>query len=162
MGDNGSGKTTLLRLIRKTLEPTSGTTYLHEGIKIALIPQRLEEVFREDTLLDNFRESGLKETVVRQYLGSALIRRNKVHEPVSNFSRGELMRAAAVKCVLMRAEFMLLDEPTSNLDIESIEVLEKLLDEFQGGYLIISHDRAFAANAAERLYMLEEGRLRLV
>jgi ATP-binding cassette subfamily F protein 3 len=64
--------------------------------------------------------------------------------------------------LLLRAEFLFLDEPTSHLDIESIEVLEQLLGQFRGGMLVISHDRAFVENVAETLYVLEGGRLRLV
>jgi ATPase subunit of ABC transporter with duplicated ATPase domains len=62
----------------------------------------------------------------------------------------------------MRAEFMFLDEPTSHLDIESIEVLEQLLQGFAGGFLMISHDRSFVSNVAEKLYGLDDGRLALL
>lgn len=101
-------------------------------------------------------------TVVRQYLGAALIRKDKVTEPIDQFSHGELMRSAIVKCILSKAEFLFLDEPTTHLDIESIEVLEHLLQNFNGGFLLISHDRSFVSNVADKLYMLEDGRLRLV
>lgn len=159
MGENGSGKTTLLRLIQKQMEPVSGRVTLNSAVKMGCVPQGLEGFFTEGSLLDNFSECGLAESVVRQYLGSVLIRKDKVHEPISSFSRGELMRAAVTRCVLEQVEFLLLDEPTSHLDIESIEVLEKLLDEFSGGFLVVSHDRTFAANVCDRLFMLEGGRL---
>jgi ATPase subunit of ABC transporter with duplicated ATPase domains len=81
---------------------------------------------------------------------------------LGNFSFGELMRAAIVKCILLKAEFLLLDEPTSHLDLESIEVLENLLAHFGGGFLMISHDRSFVANVTDRLFLVSEGRLTLV
>ncbi|MDH3939134.1 MAG: ABC transporter ATP-binding protein, partial [candidate division Zixibacteria bacterium] len=67
-----------------------------------------------------------------------------------------------VRCLLLRSEFLLLDEPTSHLDIESIEVLERMLDSFTGGFLLISHDRSFVQNVAHQLYLLAGSRLRLV
>ena len=91
-----------------------------------------------------------------------MLRGDKVNQSVRSLSSGELMRAALVNCILERAEFLLLDEPTSHLDIESIVVLEQLLAQFRGGFLMISHDRSFVAHTAERLYFVEGGRLRLV
>jgi ATP-binding cassette subfamily F protein 3 len=62
----------------------------------------------------------------------------------------------------LQAEFLLLDEPTSHLDIESIEVLERLLEAFQGGFLLISHDRRFVEHVVEKLYVLDGARIRLI
>ena len=69
------------------------------------------------------------------------------------------MRAAIVKCILEKAEFLLLDEPTSHLDIESVEILEQLLQNFPGGFLIISHDRQFVENVADKMYLLDRRRI---
>ncbi len=91
-----------------------------------------------------------------------MIRKDKPEDLVANFSYGELMRAAIVKCILSQAEFLFLDEPTSHLDIESIDVLEQLLTDFPGGFLLISHDRTFVENVADQLCLLEDGHLRLV
>jgi ATPase subunit of ABC transporter with duplicated ATPase domains len=162
MGTNGSGKSTLLRLVQKHLRPSRGRSYLNRAVKTAYVPQGLSGFFQRESLLDNFADCPCDETTIRRHLGSALIRGDKAHEPVMAFSYGELMRAAIVKCLLLRAEFLFLDEPTSHLDIESIEVLEQLLGQFHGGMLVISHDRAFVENVAETLYMLESGQLRLV
>lgn len=162
MGANGAGKTTLLRLILGQLLPSRGSVYLNEAVKTAYVPQGLQGLFPCERLLDSFADCGCDETLVRVHLGAALLRGDKVHEPLSHFSYGELMRAAIVKCLLERAEFLFLDEPTSHLDIESIEVLERMFGSFGGGLLMISHDRAFVENVAERLFVLEGGRLRLV
>jgi len=161
MGANGTGKSTLFKLILGELEPSQGERSLHPSVRLRYIPQGLAGFFTKASLLDNLRDSA-SETTVRQCLGAALLRCDKVVNPVNSFSQGELMRAAIVKFILERAEFLLLDEPTSHLDIESIQVLEQLLRNFQGGFLIVSHDRSFVENVSDKLYLLEEGRVRLV
>jgi ATPase subunit of ABC transporter with duplicated ATPase domains len=144
------------------LTPQRGSCYRNEGVRIAHVPQGLTGFFRHDRLLDNFDDCDCDQTTIRKYLGAVQIRNEKACDRIGSFSYGELMRAAIVKCILMRAEFMFLDEPTSHLDIESIEVLEQLLQSFPGGFLLISHDRSFVANVAEKLYTLDDGRLLLV
>lgn len=162
MGPNGAGKSTIIRLILQQLRPTHGTAYLNESVRLAFVPQGLAGCFTKSRLLDNFVDVPVAQNVVRQFLGSVLLRGEKVNQPVASLSSGELMRAALVKCILGRAEFLILDEPTSHLDIESIVVLEQLLRDYRGGFLMISHDRAFVSNTARRLYLVEDGRLRLV
>ena len=162
MGANGIGKSTLLNLISGSLKPVSGECQLNKNVKLYNIPQGLKGFYKEKTLLENFRDTGRSETDIRLHLASVFIRRERVHEPIENFSYGELMRSAIVKCVLEQAEFLIMDEPTSHLDIESIEVLEKILGDFPGGFLIVSHDRSFVANVSDELYLLEKGRLRII
>ncbi|MFH1893647.1 MAG: ATP-binding cassette domain-containing protein [Candidatus Zixiibacteriota bacterium] len=162
MGTNGSGKSTIIGLALQNLQPTRGDCCLTSGVKNAYVPQGLAGFYQKENLLDNFDSCGCDETTIRQYLGAALLRKEKVCEPIGNFSYGELMFAAIVKCILEKAEFLFLDEPTSHLDIESIEVLEQLLQDFGGGFLLISHDRSFVANVADKLYVLDGGRLRQV
>ncbi len=162
MGANGSGKSTILNIIRQMLTPCEGSCHVNESVPISVLPQGLQGVFEGRRLLDHFSDCGYSETVVRQYLGAALIRKDKVRDPVESFSYGELMRAAIVKAILARAEFLILDEPTSHLDIESIQILEHVLTGYPGGIIFVSHDRRFVENMAEKLYLLEQGRLRLV
>jgi ATP-binding cassette subfamily F protein 3 len=162
MGGNGSGKSTLINMALGYIEPDSGERKINEGVRTAYLPQGLMGFFAESSLLENFADVDMSETRIRQYLGAALIRKDKVNRPVTEFSAGELMRAAVVKCILSRAEFLFLDEPTSHLDLESIEILERLLQDFDGGFLTVSHDRAFVENIADKLYYLEDGHLRLV
>ncbi len=162
MGANGAGKSTIFKLITGQLSPTAGVCYLNEKVRLRYLAQGLEGFFTRERLLDNFATLGCDETTVRQFLGAALIRREKTKDQLGRFSQGELMRAAIVHCLLDRVEFLLLDEPTSHLDIESVEVLERLLESYQGGFLVISHDRTFVENVSERLYLLEAGRVRLV
>ncbi|MFZ5980208.1 MAG: ATP-binding cassette domain-containing protein [Candidatus Zixiibacteriota bacterium] len=162
MGTNGAGKSTLLKIILGEIRAQKGERCFNENVPIKYLPQGLARFFTEPRLIDNFRDTGCDETGVRSYLGSVLLRGDKVTEPVDRFSQGELMRAGIVKCILQQAEFLVLDEPTSHLDIESVQVLERVLGAFPGGYLIISHDRTFVENVAERLYLLENGRIMMV
>ncbi len=162
MGSNGSGKSTTIRLAMGQLIPSKGTCYCNAGVNTVHVPQGLAGFFNRELLLDNFGDCGYDQTTIRKYLGAALIRKDKACEPVGSFSYGELMRAAIVKCILMRAEFLFLDEPTSHLDIESIAVLEQMLIGFAGGFLLVSHDRSLVGNVAEKLYTLHDGRLLLV
>lgn len=161
MGDNGSGKTTILKLLTEELQPVSGELHVNDGVNMRHLPQGLAGFFSEGVLIDNFADCG-DQTTVRQHLGSVLLRRDKVTRPLHDFSQGELMRAALVHCVLQKAEFLLLDEPTSHLDIESIEVLQRLLAAFRGGFLLVSHDRRFVEHVADKLYLLEDARIRLI
>lgn len=162
MGANGAGKSTLLKIVLGEIRAQKGERDFNENVPVKYLPQGLAGFFPEKRLIDNFRDTGCDETSVRSHLGSVLLRGDKVAEPVDRFSQGELMRAGIVKCILQRAEFLVLDEPTSHLDIESVQVLERMLAAFPGGYLIISHDRTFVENVAERLYLLKDGRMALV
>jgi ATP-binding cassette subfamily F protein 3 len=162
MGPNGSGKTTILKLAQGLLVPVSGSAQINRNVRAAHVPQGLKNFYRHDTFIENFRKTGHDKTTIRRFLGGALIRKDKIHDSIEQFSYGELMRAAIVKCILSQAEFLFLDEPTTHLDIESIEILEHLLNDFQGGFLIISHDRSFVANVCDRLNLLEDGRIKIL
>jgi len=120
------------------------------------LPQDVQVAFKHEILLDNLTDCGLQESRVRQYLGAARLRREKGLQPVSTLSRGELMRAWIVGAILAKAEFLFLDEPTNHLEIESLAVLDQLLDEFCGGMLFISHDRAFIAHHAEKVFSIRD------
>ena len=162
MGTNGTGKTTLLKIIMGQLNPSRGKLSVNDSVKLAYIPQGLQGFFTKSTLLENFSGCPYTETDIRKYLGAVMLRRDKVTNDLGAFSYGELMRAAVVRCILEQAEFLLWDEPTSHLDIESIAVLENILNEFQGGFLIISHDRAFVENTAKNLYLLEDNSVKII
>jgi ATPase subunit of ABC transporter with duplicated ATPase domains len=160
IGENGSGKTTLMRCLIGELTPSEGNIRINKGIKYSYIPQKVQKTFKRGTLLDNMRIPDLEETLIRKALGGARFREGKVHQDIFTLSYGEQMRAAILKAVLGKVEFLFLDEPTNHLDIESLEVLDDLLNEYPGGMLFISHDRHFIAEHGEKLLSLENGRLK--
>ncbi len=160
IGGNGEGKTSLLRAAAGELPVAAGRVQRHPTASVGVVPQGLEGFFAHETLLPNLMDLGHEEAQVRQFLGAARLRRESALQPVDRLSAGERMRCALVRLVLQRCELLLLDEPTTHLDLESLEVLEEMLDAFPGGFLVVSHDRRFVANTCERILVLESGRLR--
>lgn len=155
IGPNGSGKTTLLRCLLGEEDVDKGEVKLSEHVNYRYLPQNVEAGFKRGILLDNLTAYGVQESRVRQYLGAARLRKDKVLQPVSTLSRGELMRAWIVGAILARADFLFLDEPTNHLDIESLAVLDELIMGFPGGMFAISHDRAFIARHANRVLSIQ-------
>ncbi|MDE2889368.1 MAG: ABC-F family ATP-binding cassette domain-containing protein [Gemmatimonadota bacterium] len=159
MGPNGAGKTTLLNVMMGNLPPDSGAVYFNTNARVGYLTQGLDGFYEREIFLDNFIDAGYGESEVRQYLGAARLKADKVVRPVQTLSYGERMRGAIVKMILKRMEFLVLDEPTTHLDIESVEVLEGLLETFPGGFLVVSHDRRLISRVADEVYILDEGRL---
>jgi len=159
IGPNGTGKTTLMRCLIGAIKPKTGQVYMNENVKWVYLPQRIETFFQKEILLDNFMVFDMSETEIRTILGAAKFRREKVFQQVSTLSKGELTRAAIVWATLSRAEFLFMDEPTNHLDIESLEVLDALIENFGGGMLFISHDRHFISRHAQDVYYLQDKKL---
>lgn len=159
IGSNGSGKTTLMKCLLGRLQPDSGSISRNDYVKWLYLPQNIQDYFQAEILLDNLMIYGVEETIVRQFLGAAKLRRDRVLQPISTLSYGELMRAAIVSAILASCEFLFLDEPTNHLDIESLEVLDQLLEDFPGGMLFISHDRQFIAKNARTIFSFESSML---
>jgi len=159
MGPNGAGKTTLLNVMTGKLSPDSGAVYFNSNAKVGYLTQGLDGFYNREIFLDNFIDDDYGVSEVRQFLGAAKLRADKVVRPVRTLSYGERMRGAIVKMILKRMEFLVLDEPTTHLDIESVEVLERLLETFPGGFAVVSHDRRLITRVADDIYMLENGKL---
>ena len=162
IGENGSGKTTLMRILVNDLTPDAGDCYRNDAVRWLYLPQDIRRFFTHEVLLENMARYGHSEVFVRQALGAARIRNDRVFSKVDELSRGELMRCALVSAILAKTEFLFMDEPTNHLDIESLEVLRSLLEQFDGGVLFISHDRYFIAQQAQTLYGLTRQRLYLM
>ncbi|OAA29457.1 hypothetical protein AT15_01940 [Kosmotoga arenicorallina S304] len=161
IGSNGCGKTTLVKCFVGELDPV-GELYRNDNIRWEYIPQDVRTFFRAGNLLDNLRVSDIDELQLRQALGAAGFRKDKVLQKIDSLSYGELMRAAILKSMLRETEFLFLDEPTNHLDIESLELLDELLKRFPGGFLAISHDRHFIATHGNKLYSFEGGNVKLL
>ncbi|HPE70483.1 MAG TPA: ATP-binding cassette domain-containing protein, partial [Thermotogota bacterium] len=157
VGPNGCAKTTLLRCLLGKLSPSQGEVHRHTGVRVFFLPQNLLGFFRARVLLDNLLVYGVDQAKVRNILGSALIRGESVFQLVETLSGGQRMRVAIVASILAKADFLVLDEPTAHLDIESRQVLDEMLEAFPGGLLFVSHDRHFIARHAQTTYTMYQG-----
>ena len=144
-GANGAGKTSLLRLITGDLQPVCGE--IRRFVPLAIFDQQMSLIDRGATLYDNFRRlnKGASDNDVHAALARFSFRGESAARLAGGLSGGELLRAA-LACVLggtLKPELLILDEPTNHLDLDSIEALEKALNDYAGGLLLVSHDQAF-------------------
>lgn len=163
VGPNGAGKTTLLKIIGGELEPTSGERTLGRGVKLGMFSQhQTESLDMTATILEEVERvlpSGNREKA-RSMLGRFLFSKADVFKKISVLSGGEKARVALAKILAVPPNVLLLDEPTSHLDIASREVLEDALSDFDGSIIVISHDREFLSRLADRIVEIDAGTLR--
>jgi len=160
VGENGTGKTTLVRLLLGELEPTEGQIRLGTNLQVAYFDQLRGELDLERNALDNLAEG--REFIdingqskhVRGYLQEFLFTPERARSPVSVFSGGERARLLLAKLFSKPANILVLDEPTNDLDVETLELLEEQLAEFKGTVIIISHDREFLDNVVTDVIFL--------
>lgn len=163
LGENGIGKSTLMQIMTGSLAVVGGQARITDTVNWFYIPQGLRGFWRDERqLLGNFTVVGINEAMARRFLGAAGIWGEQVKKPLSAYSYGELMRAALVLCILSKAEFIFMDEPTSHLDVDTIMIMEKMLQDFPGGFALISHDQRFVENVADKLMLIKDGKLELV
>lgn len=161
VGANGSGKTTLVKLLLGLIQPTSGFIKHSPTNKIAFFDQNRENINKEETLMGNVAEGddyieiqGTKKHVIG-YLSDFLFSPKKCRTLAKTLSGGEQNRLMLAKLFAKPANVLVLDEPTNDLDIESLDVLENLLLTYQGTVIIISHDREFIDNIATHCIAFE-------
>jgi ATP-binding cassette subfamily F protein uup len=149
IGANGSGKTTLLRLLVGALEPDSGTIRRGARLQIAYFDQQREQLDPEQSVADNVSEGNTTVIVngeprhVIGYLADFLFPRERAVSPVKSLSGGERNRLMLARLFARPANVLVLDEPTNDLDLETLELLEERIGEFEGTVLVVTHDRAF-------------------
>lgn len=154
LGANGSGKTTLLKLLLGKLTPTQGTIEVGTKLEVAYFDQLRHQLDPEKTVMDNVAEGSDTLTIngqskhVLSYLSDFLFSPQRSRTPVKALSGGERARLLLAKLFTKPANLLVLDEPTNDLDIETLELLEEVLSEFKGTVLIVSHDRSFLDNVA--------------
>ncbi|MFO7767035.1 MAG: ATP-binding cassette domain-containing protein [Pelovirga sp.] len=152
LGPNGCGKTTLLRLLTGELQPTSGTLRLGTNLEIAYFDQLREQLDGDKSVKQNLADDhdqvliGGKPRHVYGYLQDFLFTPDRARTPVRILSGGEKNRLLLAKLFSRPANLLILDEPTNDLDMETLELLEELLLDFQGTVLLVSHDRNFVNN----------------
>lgn len=143
-GKNGSGKSTLLKIINKQLTSFSGTVRIND-IKISYLDQHCEFLNNNQTILENIQNinSNISEKDCRDLLAQFLFRTNAVYKKVCDLSGGEKLRVALACILLKQPDLILLDEPTNNMDLDSIKVLENILNQYCGALVVVSHDEVF-------------------
>ena len=152
IGPNGSGKTTLLRLLVGDLEPDAGTVKQGARLEIAYYDQQREQLDPDATVADSVNDGnttvspGGQPRHVIGYLADFLFPRERAASPVKSLSGGERNRLLLARLFAKPANVLVLDEPTNDLDIETLELLEELIGNFDGTVLLVSHDRAFLDN----------------
>jgi ATP-binding cassette subfamily F protein 3 len=152
VGPNGSGKTVLLRLLAGELAPSSGERWAGPSIVMDHLTQAVAELPDDATALDVVRDArAMSEAEAVRRLMAFLFDYEQARRPVSAMSGGERTRLRCLTLMLGGANCLLLDEPTNHLDIESVEVLEKALESYDGTVLAVSHDRYFLDRIADRV-----------
>jgi ATP-binding cassette subfamily F protein uup len=166
IGPNGSGKTTLLRLLLGQLEPDTGAIRLGTNIEIAYFDQLREQLDEEASVFDTIADGaefvvvGAQRKHVHGYLQEFLFPPERARTPVRALSGGERNRLLLARLFTRTFNVLVLDEPTNDLDIETLDLLEALLLEFTGTLLVVSHDRAFLDNAVTSTLAFEgQGRV---
>jgi len=161
IGPNGSGKTTLLRLLLGELQPQSGSIELGTNIEVAYFDQLRSQLDENQTVLDNVGQgrdtisiNGRSRNLIG-YLEDFLFSRDRVHAPISALSGGERNRLLLARLFARPTNLLVMDEPTNDLDIETLELLEDLLLEYNGTLLLVSHDRAFINNLVTSTIVLD-------
>ncbi|PKO53621.1 MAG: ABC transporter ATP-binding protein [Betaproteobacteria bacterium HGW-Betaproteobacteria-20] len=161
LGPNGIGKTTLLKLILGDIEPDSGKIERGSKQSVAYFDQMREQLDEEATLVDtispgsDFIEIGNERKHVISYLEDFLFPPQRSRSPVKSLSGGERNRLLLARLFARPANVLVLDEPTNDLDIDTLELLESLLQEFAGTLFLVSHDRAFLENTVTQVIAFE-------
>ena len=167
IGPNGSGKTTLLRLLLGQLQPQTGAIRHGTNLEVAYFDQLHAQLDDAKSVRDNVRDgadtveiNGRRRHIIG-YLEDFLFTPEQAADPVSRLSGGERNRLLLARLMTKPSNVLVMDEPTNDLDIETLELLENLLVEYPGTLLLVSHDREFLNNVVTSTLVLEgEGRVK--
>ncbi len=158
IGANGKGKSTLLRLIAGT-EVGQGTRVEgHNLIKAFFAQHQLEALTLDNEIIQEMSQAGSKKTEMelRGVLGCFLFSNEEVYKKIKVLSGGEKSRVALAKTLISEANFLLLDEPTNHLDFQSVNILIQALQQYEGTFITVSHDRHFIKGVANKIWYIEQ------
>ncbi len=158
IGANGKGKSTLLRVISGSEEIGGERRTGHNVIESFFAQHQLESLNVENTLIDELKATGTTKTEMelRSVLGCFLFSGEEVFKKIKVLSGGEKSRVALAKVLISEANFLLLDEPTNHLDMQSVNILIQALQQYEGTYVVVSHDRYFVSNIANKIWYIED------
>jgi ATP-binding cassette subfamily F protein uup len=166
IGPNGAGKSTLIKLLLGELSPDSGRIRRGTRLQSAYFDQQRTQLNPQAAVMDSVGDGSRQVTIngrsrhVAGYLQEFLFPAERLQSPVSTLSGGERNRLLLARLFARPANLLILDEPTNDLDVETLELLEELLMDFQGTLLLVSHDRAFLDNVVTSTLVFEgEGRI---
>jgi ATP-binding cassette subfamily F protein 3 len=163
IGINGSGKTTILRTILNEIEPTGGSVRVGNKVDVAYFDQELSELNENNTVLDEIwqidrlAEAGR----MRSFLARFGFRGDDVFKKILILSGGEKTKLALAKLLFLPANFLILDEPTNHLDIDSRQALEDALINYNGTFLVVSHDRYFLDRVTQKIVSVDKGKVKI-
>ena len=163
IGANGKGKSTLLRIIDKSEPIESGEVeYGHNIEKTFYAQHQLESLNINNEILEELVQMGSPklENELRTILGCFLFSGDDVYKKIKVLSGGEKARVALAKALVKEANFLLLDEPTNHLDIQSMNILIQALQQFEGTFITVSHDRFFISHVANKIWWIEDGQVK--
>ena len=158
IGNNGTGKTTILKIINQILPCYEGNVKIGTNVNIGYYDQEHNVLHKEKSLFDEIADDfpTLTNTEIRNTLAAFLFTGDEVYKRIMDLSGGERGRVSLAKLMLSEANFLILDEPTNHLDIASKEILENVLNHYEGTILYVSHDRYFINKTATRILDLDQ------
>jgi len=164
MGENGAGKSTLINIACELLKPTKGSVVVGQTTVFGYFSQNSAPLNPENRLIEEVREiadhvemgNGKSITAV-QFLERFLFRREQHYTPIGKLSGGEKRRLQLLKILMTAPNFLILDEPTNDFDIDTLNVLEDFLEAFEGNVMVVSHDRYFLDRVCDHIFAFEDG-----
>ena len=163
IGANGKGKSTLLRIIAGT-EKAEGVREEGYNVNTAFYAQhQLESLGIDNEILEELKQAGSSktETELRNILGCFLFSDEEVFKKIKVLSGGEKSRVALAKTLLLEANFLMLDEPTNHLDIQSVNILIQALQQYEGSFVVVSHNRHFISRTANKIWYIEDQEIKV-
>ena len=155
VGENGAGKTTLIELIDKREK-----VYVVPGAKIGYARQNMSQIDMDKTVIENVRAVSIQtESIARIILARLLLTERDIMKKASELSGGERMKLSFAMLFVSDVNLLILDEPTNYLDIPSIEALERLLVEYEGTLIFVSHDKTFVDHIATERLLIKDGKI---